>query len=387
MTIQLTKKQQEAVEICLKRYKDKAPYTVVAGYAGTGKSTVIKFVVDALGLKKEDVRYVTFTGKAAQVLRAKGHNATTIHKYIYRAFLNSQGKFVYSKLPKEEVTGKIIIVDEISMVPANLLRDLASYKIPMILLGDPGQLPPVGEDNGMLKNPHVFLDEVMRQALDNSIIRLSMLIREGKPIPKIDDEYVKVFSRSELNLGMVEWADQVICGRNDTRKMINNIVRQARGFTSPFPQVGDKMICTRNDWEFTNGEEMPIVNGTIGTITDVKRIGDFPLDQPLKRTQTGIIVDFTPDFTGTFENVNMDPNLVRGYDSVLQQQIQAGMRKPESIYQELEYGYAITCHKSQGSEFKKVLVIEEVLNSAHHRRWLYTAVTRASEKLVLITKD
>ena len=63
------------------------------------------------------------------------------------------------------------------------------------------------------------------------------------------------------------------------------------------------------------------------------------------------------------------------------------MRKPESIYQELEYGYAITCHKSQGSEFKKVLVIEEVLNSAHHRRWLYTAVTRASEKLVLITKD
>ena len=359
----------------------------MAGYAGTGKSTVIKFVVDALGLKKDDVRYVTFTGKAAQVLRAKGHNATTIHKYIYRAFLNSQGKFVYSKLPKEEVTGKIIIVDEISMVPANLLRDLASYKIPMILLGDPGQLPPVGEDNGMLKNPHVFLDEVMRQALDNSIIRLSMLIREGKPIPKIDDEYVKVFSRSELNLGMVEWADQVICGRNDTRKMINNIVRQARGFTSPFPQVGDKMICTRNDWEFTNGEEMPIVNGTIGIITDVKRIGDFPLDQPLKRNQTGIIVDFTPDFTGTFENVNMDPNLVRGYDSVLQQQIQAGMRKPESIYQELEYGYAITCHKSQGSEFKKVLVIEEVLNSAHHRRWLYTAVTRASEKLVLITKD
>ena len=387
MTIQLTKKQQEAVEICLKRYKDKEPYTVVAGYAGTGKSTVIKFVVDALGLKKEDVRYVTFTGKAAQVLRAKGHNATTIHKYIYRAFLNAQGKFVYSKLPKEEVTGKIIIVDEISMVPANLLRDLASYKIPMILLGDPGQLPPVGEDNGMLKSPHVFLDEVMRQALDNSIIRLSMLIREGKPIPKIDDEYVKVFSRSELNLGMVEWADQVICGRNDTRRMINNTVRQARGFISPFPQVGDKMICTRNDWEFTNGEEMPIVNGTIGTITDVKRIGDFPLDQPLKRNQTGIIVDFTPDFTGTFENVNMDPNLVRGYDSVLQQQIQAGIRKPESIYQELEYGYAITCHKSQGSEFKKVLVIEEVLNSAHHRRWLYTAVTRASEKLVLITKD
>ena len=63
------------------------------------------------------------------------------------------------------------------------------------------------------------------------------------------------------------------------------------------------------------------------------------------------------------------------------------MRNTDSSYQELEYGYAITCHKSQGSECKKVLVIEEVLHSAHHKRWLYTAVTRASEILVLNTKN
>lgn len=387
MTIQLTQKQKEAVQTCLDRYKAKEKYTVIAGYAGTGKSTVIKFVVDALGLKDEDIRYVTFTGKASQVLREKGLNATTIHKFIYKSYLNTQGKFVYCKLPKDEVRAKLVIIDEISMVSAQLLRDLASYGIHMIMLGDPGQLPPIGEDNGMLKNPHVFLDEVMRQALDNTIIKLSMLIREGKPIPAIDDEYVKVFKRSQLNMGMIEWADQVICGRNDTRKMINGMVRQAKGFTDVLPMVGDKMICLRNDWDTLNGDDMPIVNGTIGYVESISKVGEFDMEKPLTRNQTGIIMNFKPDFTSAFENINIDPNIPRGFNSVLQEQINAKIRKPESVFQEMDYGYAITCHKSQGSEFKKVLVIEEVLKSTEHRRWLYTAVTRASEKLVLIVND
>lgn len=328
---------------------------------------------------------MTFTGKAAQVLNSKGHNATTIHKLIYQSFLiPSTGKFAYRKLPKSEVRARVIIVDEISMVPANLLKDLASYGIHMIMLGDPGQLPPIGMDNGMLKNPDVFLDEIMRQALDNTIIYLSMLIREGKPIPMINDEFVRVVNKQDFSMGMVNWADQVICGKNDTRKMINNVTRQAKGFTDILPQVGDKMICLRNDWELMNDDEMPIVNGTIGIIQNVAKRGDFDMAQPVINNKSGIVVDFKPDFTGAYENIIIDPNIPRGMDSVLQQQINMGRSKPESIYQELDYGYAITCHKSQGSEFDKVVVLEEILRGDQHKNWLYTAVTRASQKLVLV---
>lgn len=381
----LNKNQSDAVKLCVDRYENGEPYTVVSGYAGTGKSTVVKFVVDALGLAPKDVKYVTFTGKAAQVLRAKGLNATTIHKLIYKAFLNTKtGKFIYSKLPPEEVRAKVIIVDEISMVSAQLLRDLASYNIHMIMLGDPGQLPPIGEDNGMLKNPHIFLEDIMRQALDNPIIYLSMLIRTGQPIPEMDNEYVKIIKKDKLTIGMLNWADQVICGKNNTRKMFNNLMRESRGFKG-LPQEGDKMICLRNDWECTNSSEMPIVNGTIGYITKVHKYGAFALDAPVTHNQTGIFIDFKPDFTDAFEYINIDPNIPRGFESVLQQMIKnPKVRNPESVFQEMDFGYAITCHKSQGSSWKNVLVIAEVLSQKEHRRWLYTAVTRAEEKLVLV---
>lgn len=385
MTIQLTEKQVQAVEIGLDRYKKGEPYTVISGYAGTGKSTVVKFIVDALNLHPEDIKYVAFTGKAAQVLRTKGHNATTIHKLIYKAFLNTKtGKFVYAKLPPEEVEAKVIIIDEISMVSAPLLRDLASYGIHMIMLGDPGQLPPIGEDNGMLKNPHVFLDEIMRQALDNPIIYLSMLIRTGQQIPAMDNNFVKVVKKSDLQVGMLNWADQVICGRNDTRRMLNNLMRKSKGFEG-LPQVGDKMICLRNDWETTNSEGFPIVNGTIGHIEKIHRIGNFNIDEPVTTNKTGIIVNFKPDFSSVFNELNIDPNTPRGFENVLQYQINdPKIRKPEYIYHDMDYGYAITCHKSQGSSWGKVLVIAEVLNSKEYRQWLYTAVTRAEEKLILV---
>ncbi len=351
---------------------------------GTGKSTVVKFVVAALNLDPKDIKYVTFTGKAAQVLRSKGHNATTIHKLIYQSFLMPSGKFVYRKLPKNEVKAKVIIVDEISMVPAKLLQDLASYGIHMILLGDPGQLPPIGDDNRMLENPHVFLDEIMRQALDNTIIYLSMLIREGKEIPYINDEYVRVVDKKDFNLGMVAWADQVICGKNATRRMVNNIVRQSKGFVTEMPCPGDKVICLRNNWEFMNEEEMPLVNGTIGYVKSFEMVADdIPLGPVMKNSRISRMT-FEPDFTGEFVDVNIDPNVIRGLDSVLMQQVNAGIRKPESFFQEFDYGYAITCHKSQGSSWKNVVVLEETLNRAHHRKWLYTAITRAEQKLVLV---
>ena len=386
MTIQLTPKQQKAVDICLERYKNGEKYTTIAGVAGAGKSTIVNFVIKALNLTKEEVRFVAFTGKAAQVLQQKGLNATTIHKLIYNSYLNKKtGRFSYSKKPKEEVGGKVWVVDEVSLISKDLLNDLASYGVHMILLGDPFQLPsPVGKDNGMLNNPHIFLDEVMRQALDNPIVYLSMLVREGKEIPMMDNEHVKVIKKKDLTVDMLNWGDQVICGLNSTRKYLNNIIRESKGFHG-LPQVGDKMICLKNDWETVNSEDVPIINGLTGTIEKIHSINSMAYgDTPIKHNQSGIIVDFKPDFTSTFHELNMDPNVVRGMDSVLQQQINSKYKKIESIYQEMDYGYVISAWKSQGSEWNNVVAIVEQVGPTDIRKLAYTIITRAKEKLILV---
>ena len=118
----------------------------------------------------------------------------------------------------------------------------------IIALGDPFQLPPIGEDNGILAEPHVFLDEVMRQALESDIIKLSMDIRAGKPLQLMDGNDVKVISKDQVVAGMYTWADQILCGKNATRRMINAQMRQLLGHGEE-PQVGDKVICLKNYWD------------------------------------------------------------------------------------------------------------------------------------------
>ena len=186
--ITLTKKQSDAIKIMSTKFGNKDPITVIAGYAGSGKTSIINYFIENNDLM-DKTRFVTFTGKASLVLRNKGLPATTIHKLIYDAFKNKRtGKFYFRKKATLDPSIKLLVVDEVSMVPANLLRDLMSFEIPIIALGDPGQLEPIGEDNGLLKNPDFFLDEIHRQAKDNSIIRLSMMVRQGKPLPLISND-------------------------------------------------------------------------------------------------------------------------------------------------------------------------------------------------------
>lgn len=234
--MELTQKQKEGLELALKRYKEGYQYTVIAGYAGTGKSTLVKFIIAALaqefGIKpEEDVVFTSFTGKATQVLQKKGnHNVSTLHKLLYKHYPLPNGGYRRERV--DFIDYKIVVVDECSMVPKSLFKDLARHSyVYIICLGDPGQLPPVdaNEDNHLLDTPHIFLDEIMRQATESEIIQLTMKIRDNQPIEYMKGTEVQVIKRSELNTGMLQWADQVLVATNNTRNAINAQMRQLLG--------------------------------------------------------------------------------------------------------------------------------------------------------------
>ena len=175
----LTKKQEEGLKIAVARHRAHEKYTVIAGYAGSGKSTLVRFIIEALDVEESKVCYATFTGKAAQVLAKKGNkNSMTLHKLLYDSIPRPSGGF-YRK-PKHYLDYTVVVVDEVSMAPKSIMDKLFSHNVYVICLGDPFQLPPIDkdEDNHLLDKPHVFLDEIMRQAAESGIIRLTMDIRD-----------------------------------------------------------------------------------------------------------------------------------------------------------------------------------------------------------------
>lgn len=355
----------------------------------------MKFIVASLGVYEDQVCYASYTGKAAQVLLAKGNkNVMTLHKLLYESFPLPDGTFSHRK--KAKLDCKIVIVDECSMAPMELVKLLLSHKnIFVVFCGDPGQLPPISkdDDNHLLDNPDVFLDEIHRQALDSEIIRLSMDIREGKPLSQFDGKDVKVFRRDQLSEGMLQWADQIICSTNATRISINNTMRELNGREGG-PQSGDKVICCRNYWETFADNEDPLVNGTIGYLKNA-----FSTFVTYPRYLAGggridlIHADFTSDTGAEFQGLSMDLNmLVNGefsLDPKKQYIISKNPKYRRIVPMEFAYGYAITGHRSQGSQWPKVLVLEEnfPFSREEHKRWLYTTCTRPEEKLVLITKE
>ena len=387
----LTKKQEEGLKIAVERYKNREKYTCIAGYAGTGKSTLVKFIVAALGVPEEAVCYAPFTGKAAQVLLKKGNkNVITLHKLLYHSILQPDGTFI--RYPVNSVDYSIVIVDEVSMAPKSLMRLLFSYNVHVICLGDPFQLPTIEkkEDNGLLASPHIFLDEVMRQATESEIIRLTMDIRHGKPIQyNSNGKEVLVLPKTHLNTGMYTWADQIIVGTNLTRISVNNQVRDMLGKKGTLAE-GDKVICLKNYWDYFADNEDPLVNGTIGYVKNnfnsYIKLPNWLGGQNIDITITNFISDSGADFG----NLSFDTHMILTGEKCVDWQTAYKINRSKNykgiLPLEFTYGYAITCHKAQGSEFDKVLVLEEGFpyNKEEHARWLYTACTRASEKLVLI---
>ena len=391
--MELTVKQQQGLDIAIQRHRAGEKYTVISGYAGTGKSTLVRFIIEALDVEEDKVCYAAFTGKAAEVLRKKGNkNVCTLHRLLYDHIPRPAGGFF--RKPKPQLDYTVIVVDEISMAPKTLMDLLLSHKVYVICLGDPFQLPPIDkdEDNHLLDHPHIFLDEIMRQEAESEIIQLTMKIREQKPIDYMDGKEVKVINKDDLNTGMLLWADQVLTATNAKRIAINNQMRALLG-KSPEPEEGDKVICLRNYWDDLSINGDPLVNGTIGTLRNA-----FQTWREIPRWIRSDIhkfdilqADFIIDNNDIYENVEMDRKMILTGEKCCDWRLsyQLGKLKPkygEIVPKEFAYGYAITCHKAQGSEWDKVLVLEESFPFAkeEHARWLYTACTRASEKLVLL---
>ena len=391
--MQLTIKQEQGLKIAVDRFKDNEKYTTISGFAGTGKSTLVKFIIDALDVDPSKVAYAAYTGKAAEVLRKKGNpNAMTLHMLLYDSIPRQGGGFI--RIPKKQLDYSIVVVDEVSMVPKTMVDMLLAHKIYILFLGDPFQLPQIDkkETHTLLDKPHIFLDQVMRQAAESEIIQLTMKIRNGEDIPFMHGKEVIVAPKAELVTGHLTWADIIICATNKTRHNMNRQKRELLGYSGVL-QTGERIIVKRNYWEDCDEDGNALVNGTVGTVANpyesFVRIPSYVKNDRRDLPLIGCI--FTPDGGKSFDTFEIDKDYLLKEEPCVDWRVsyQLGKLKPkigDILPKQATYGYALTCHSAQGSEFDKVLVIEESFpfDKIEHQRWLYTAATRAAEKLVLV---
>ncbi len=332
------------------------------GYAGTGKTTLARHLAEGVD---GDVVFAAYTGKAALVMQSRGcHNARTIHSLIYRPkeVESEEPSFVLNG-DSEAADAKLIVIDECSMVDEELGRDLLSFGRPVLVLGDPAQLPPVkGGGYFTEAEPDVMLSEVHRQAAGDPIVRLSMIVREGGRPTLGDYGATRVIRRDDIDSAAVLSADQVLVGLNRTRRLYNKRIRTLLNRTSQTPEPGDKLVCLRND------RAKGLLNGgvwRVQTATGVRngklRMGVVPDEDPGRKPQR---IGVAPVFFET------------------EDEIPFSLRKNSD---EFDYGYALTVHKAQGSQWDEVVLFDESYAFREHRnRWLYTGVTRASKRLILV---
>jgi len=368
--------QDEALKAVSRWLKDgRTPVFRLFGYAGTGKTTLARYFAEHVD---GEVLFAAFTGKAAQVLRARGaKNARTIHSLIYRPKGEEEvsdeetGKTTVSPLfslnrQSPLAQAALIIIDECSMVDEALGRDLMSFGTPILVLGDPGQLPPISGGGFFTEHePDILLTEIHRQARDNPIIDLAMQVREGREIMHGDYGTAQVIGKNDVDRDMVLAADQVLVGINRTRRRYNQRLRELKGFDQTYPQAGDKLVCLRNDPAkgLLNGSLWQVMTSSKETVKPGINLLVRPEDDDMDRGSAKIKL-----LKSAFD----DPDLEVPWQT-------------KKRYDDFDYGYALTVHKAQGSQWNSVVLFDESFAFRDSReRWLYTAITRAAERLVIV---
>ena len=323
--------------------------------------------------------YIAYTGKAALVLKEKGcENSMTAHRLLYYSKERPDGTFEHKPRKVLEYNYKLIVVDEVSMLPSDMFELLLSHHVHVIALGDPGQLPPIEGESEILAHPHVFLDEIVRQAQDSAIIRLSMDIREGLPLKLCKGDEVSIVPKNRINDAYYAGADQIIAAKNITRSNINWICRKIKfGTNIPnHPINGEKTICLKNYWDVISNQGDPAINGMIGTLDNVN------YQHNVYKYKNQMFADFVIGNNNQFKSLFMDYKLfTEGKQTVSNDTWKEFLGMPKPLL--FDYGYCITCHKGQGSEWDKVLVINEYMKGTDWKRWAYTACTRARQKLIM----
>lgn len=357
--IDLSKQQNLAFEDVLEWFNEPNadPYYALAGYAGTGKTTMAYHLYQALSDLGKRVFFAAYTGKAAHVLQTKGCPATTIHYLIYQFAgedANGDPMFI-DNIDFDINSADLIIVDEYSMLNREIVNDLLKREIKVLFLGDTAQLPPIEGDCPIV---HDFqLTEIHRQAWESPILRAATRVRNGERLKYGnygDFIYRHRKSVKDIQDKMLR-ADQVICGYNKTRRMLNNGMRRKLGFNFELPMENDKMICLKNNREYG------LYNGLMGRAASDARIQDAYFYK----------LNFENSETLSVWNGDL-------FDR------QDGKERQDPDTQRFDFGYAITCHKAQGSEFDKLFVVNEPVGVDGPETWLYTAITRAKQKLLLV---
>jgi len=386
--IELTQEQTKVLKDLLYLNSSNIPngFVTVGGYAGTGKTTLICELRKQLP-KSHSVAFLTFTGKASSVLKKKLENNNallksdyvgTIHSFIYKPITKWDRQlkaFViigWELKDRYEIFADLIIIDEASMVSESVWYDLQRYNIPIIAVGDHAQLPPVGDNFNLMSKQDFTLTQIHRQALNSPIITLSKFVRNNGYIPE------KVFSPEVFK---IEWThpqcqniwnrvnfkdDDIIslCGFNATRANLNNKIRKRLGHKEEAPYPGEKIVCLKNN------HEEKIMNGQIGSVVWLMVLNDDSYR-------------ITLDIDGEYYELIV---LKKCFGEVTYAMFDRNKKdNPRTTY--FDYGYALSVHKSQGDEWNNVILFEQrsqYWDDVYYARWLYTAITRARERLMII---
>ena len=384
------KEQQDVIEAAINWYRYSSDLVFqYCGLAGTGKSLVLSEIIKRLGLHPDRIATMAYTGAAAIVLRQKGiENAKTIHSWLYKPvegyLYDKEGNVImdeYLNRPKFHLTFEpkplenidLIVIDEASMVPMSMKGEIESRGIKIIATGDLGQLPPVADQPAYLYSGNVMrLTKIFRQAEDSGIVYVADRVRKGLPLPKGQYNEVSVIYEEDLTDEMVLRSDVVLCGRNETREFVNDKIRFLLGYRGDLPNCNEILVCRKNNWRIEE-DGINLANGLRGSVVNYPSVEGFD-----GRTYT---IDFLPEgFNIFFKDLECD------YKYLVAPTQQKHYIKNERYGrgEKMEYGYALTTHLSQGSQYRNVIYIEERLSSDIQNRLNYTGVTRATNSLIYV---
>lgn len=368
------------------------------GLPGTGKSVTLMEIVRRLGLDPlTEIAAMSFIGSASLVMRMKGLiNAKTAHSWIFdvrpETLRDEHGKPVIDELmncpimvprfvPVDHLDPniKLIIIDEAYSMPRKLRPVIEKFGLKIIATGDCNQLPPVNDDPAFLYNPNIYhLTECMRQIGREDINFIANRVNAGLPLLNGYYGNSLVISRQDLTDNMLLWADAVICCKNKTRDSINKRIRKAKGYTSDLPQYGEKVVCRNNNWlegvTLDNGYKINLCNGLIGTVVSCPDVSSF--DGKL------FSMDFQPDLLNqaVFHNSRCNYRYMIS-EHEARQKIK---NNKWELGNKFEYAYCITAHIAQGSQFHKVVYIEEPMFPQIQTCVNLVGASRADQQLIYV---
>lgn len=383
----------KAVENYYKKYEQVFQF---AGLPGCGKSVVLNEIINRLGLDPVvEVAAMSYIGSASLVMRMKGLlNAKTAHSWLYNVkpveLRDEYGKVLMDELlnvpimipkftPVESLPEdiKLIAFDEGYSAPLSMRPQIERFGLPIITCGDPNQLPPVNDKPAFLTEGNIYyLTQRMRQLDATDINDITDRILQGKPLMYGYHGNSLIIDHKDITDDLLMWADVIICGKNSTRDAINTRIRNILGYNTKLPRYDEKIVCRKNNWlestKFDNGADVCLVNGLMGRVTNAPDVSSF--DGKL------FSLDFKPDLCQNVCFTNIRTNYKHMIsDNKTRLSIRNNRYETGNMF---EYGYAITSHVAQGSEWDKVLYIEEYVHPSIQRALNIVGASRARKQLV-----